>query len=35
MRSAPEFAYIVMMLGVFIVVFAISNLTARARGYRE
>lgn len=35
MRTMPEFANIVMLVGIFLTVFIVSNLTARARGYRE
>jgi hypothetical protein len=35
MRAMPEFANIVILVGIFVTVFVISNLTARARGYRE
>ena len=35
MRTMPEFANIVMLVGIFLTVFIVSNLTAHARGYRE
>jgi hypothetical protein len=35
MRAMPEFANIVMLIGIFVTVFLVSNVTARARGYRE
>jgi hypothetical protein len=35
MRAMPEFANIVMLIGIFVTVFVVSNVTARARGYRE
>ncbi len=35
MHTLPEFRYIVMLLGFFVAVFLVSNLVARARGYRE
>jgi hypothetical protein len=35
MNAAPEFAYIVALVGFFLAVFAVSNLVARARGYRD
>lgn len=35
MRAMPEFVNIVMLVGIFLGVFIVSNLTARARGYRE
>jgi hypothetical protein len=35
MRAMPEFANIVMLIGIFVAVFLVSNVTARARGYRE
>lgn len=31
----PEFANIVALLGFFLAVFIISNVAARARGYRD
>ncbi len=35
MHSLPEFSYIVLLLGFFVAVFVVSNLVARASGYRE
>lgn len=35
MRTMPEFANIVILVGIFVTVFAVSNITARVRGYRE
>ena len=35
MRAMPELANIVMLIGIFVTVFLVSNVTARARGYRE
>ncbi len=35
MNAAPEFANIVATVGIFLAVFAVSNLLARARGYRD
>lgn len=35
MQAAPEFANIVILVSIFLTVFIVSNLTARARGYRE
>jgi len=35
MHSLPEFSWIVLLLGFFVAVFAVSNLVARVAGYRE
>jgi hypothetical protein len=35
MRAMPEFANIVILVGIFVTVFLVSNVTARVRGYRE
>jgi hypothetical protein len=35
MRTMPEFANIVILVGIFVTVFLVSNVTARVRGYRE
>ncbi len=35
MNAAPEFANIVALVSVFLTVFVLSNLVARARGYRD
>lgn len=35
MNAAPEFANIVAVIGIFLAVFAIANIAARARGYRD
>ena len=35
MQSAPEFANIVILVGIFVAVFLVANVAARARGYRE
>lgn len=35
MHTMPEFVNIVMLVGIFLGVFVVANLTARARGYRE
>jgi hypothetical protein len=35
MNAMPEFFWIVVLLAVFAGVFLLSNLTARARGYKE
>ncbi len=35
MHTLPEFSYIVLLLGFFVAVFVVSNVVARAAGYRE
>jgi hypothetical protein len=35
MHSLPEFSWIVLLLGFFVAVFIVSNVVARAAGYRE
>lgn len=35
MRAMPEFGNIVILLGIFLSVFVVSNVAARIRGYRE
>ncbi len=35
MQAMPELANIVILVGIFLGVFIVSNVTARAGGYRE
>jgi hypothetical protein len=35
MNQLPEFTWIVLLLALFLGVFVVANLLARARGYRE
>jgi hypothetical protein len=35
MQAMPELANIVILVGIFLLVFIVSNATARSRGYRE
>lgn len=35
MHRLPEFTWIVLLLGFFVGVFVVSNVLARARGYKE
>jgi hypothetical protein len=35
MQTLPELGYIAIFLGLFLIVFIVSNVTARGAGYRE
>lgn len=35
MNRLPELGYIVILLGIFLGAFIVSNITARGAGYRE